>query len=125
MARVKRSVAANKKRRTILKQAKGYRGQKSNVYRRAKEQVYKSLQYTYRDRRNRKREFRRLWIQRVNAAARLNGLSYNRFMHGLKLAGIELDRKILAELAVNEPATFAALAKTAAGALDTKATATA
>lgn len=123
MARVKRSVAANKKRRTILKQAKGYRGQKSNVYRRAKEQVYKSLQYTYRDRRNRKREFRRLWIQRVNAAARLNGLSYNRFMHGLKLAGIELDRKILAELAVNEPATFAALAKTAAGALDSKATA--
>ena len=93
------------------------------MYRRAKEQVYKSLQYTYRDRRNRKREFRRLWIQRVNAAARLNGLSYNRFMHGLKLAGIELDRKILAELAVNEPATFAALAKTAAGALDSKATA--
>ena len=123
MARVKRSVAANKKRRTILKQAKGYRGQKSNVYRRAKEQVYKSLQYTYRDRRNKKREFRKLWIQRVNAAARLNGLSYNRFMHGLKLAGIELDRKILAELAVNEPATFAALAKTAAGALDSKATA--
>lgn len=121
MARVKRSVAANKKRRTILKQAKGYRGQKSNVYRRAKEQVYKSLQYTYRDRRVRKREFRKLWIQRVNAAARLNGLSYNRFIHGLKLAGIELDRKILAELAVHNPNTFATLAKSASAALEAEA----
>lgn len=120
MARVKRSVAAHKKRRTIFAQAKGYRGQKSNVYRRAKEQVYKSLQYTYRDRRNKKREFRKLWIQRVNAAARLNGLSYNRFMHGLKLANIELDRKILAELAVNNPTTFASLAKSAGAALDAK-----
>lgn len=121
MARVKRSVAAQKKRRTILKQAKGYRGQKSNVYRRAKEQVYKSLQYTYRDRRNKKREFRRLWITRVNAAARLNGLSYNRFMHGLKLAGVELDRKILADIAVRDAATFTALAKTASSALEAEA----
>ncbi|MCZ4495849.1 MAG: rplT [Thermoleophilia bacterium] len=121
MARVKRSVAAQKKRRTILKQAKGYRGQKSNVYRRAKEQVYKSLQYTYRDRKVRKREFRKLWITRINAAARLNGLSYNRFIHGLKLAEIELDRKVLADIAVHDAAAFAVLAKTAAAANETAA----
>ena len=118
MARVKRRVAAQKKRRTILKQAKGYNGLKSNVYRRAKEQVYKSLQYTYRDRKVRKREFRKLWIQRINAAARINGLSYSRLINGLNLAGIELDRKILADLAVREPATFAALATSAKTALE-------
>ncbi|MBC7459970.1 MAG: 50S ribosomal protein L20 [Thermoleophilia bacterium] len=118
MARVKRSVAAQKKRRTILKQAKGYNGLKSNVYRRAKEQVYKSLQYTYRDRKVRKREFRKLWIQRINAAARINGLSYSRLINGLQLANITLDRKILADLAVREPATFAALATSAKSALD-------
>jgi len=113
MARVKRSVAANKKRRTILKQAKGYNGQKSNVYRRAKEQVYKSMAYTYRDRRVRKREFRKLWVTRINAAARLNGLSYSRFMHGLKLAEIDVDRKILADIAVHDAATFTVLAEAA------------
>ena len=120
MARVKRSVAAQKKRRTILKQAKGYNGLKSNVYRRAKEQVYKSLQYTYRDRKVRKREFRKLWVTRINAAARLNGLSYSRFMHGLKLAEIELDRKILADIAVHEPAAFTVLATSAKDALAAK-----
>jgi large subunit ribosomal protein L20 len=120
MARVKRSVAAQKKRRTILKQAKGYNGLKSNVYRRAKEQVYKSLQYTYRDRKVRKREFRKLWITRINAAARINGLSYSRLINGLQLANIELDRKILADIAVREPATFAALATSAKTALEAK-----
>ena len=120
MARVKRSVAAQKKRRTILKQAKGYNGLKSNVYRRAKEQVYKSLQYTYRDRKVRKREFRKLWVTRINAAARINGLSYSRLIHGLQLANIELDRKILADLAVREPAAFAAIAASAKSALDAK-----
>ena len=111
MARVKRSVAAQKKRRTILKQAKGYNGLKHNVYRRAKEQVYKSLAYRYRDRRTKKREFRQLWITRINAAARLNGLSYSRFMHGLKLAEIEVDRKVLADIAVHDAATFTVLAE--------------
>lgn len=117
MARVKRSVAAQKKRRTILKQAKGYNGLKSNVYRRAKEQVYKSLQYTYRDRRTKKREFRKLWVTRINAAARLNGLSYSRFMHGLKLAEIDVDRKVLADIAVHDAATFTVLAEAATHAL--------
>ena len=117
MARVKRSVAANKKRRTILKQAKGYNGQKSNVYRRAKEQVFKSMAYTYRDRRVKKREFRKLWVTRINAAARLNGLSYSRFMHGLKLAEIELDRKVLADIAVHDAGTFTVLAEAAQHAL--------
>jgi len=111
MARVKRSVAAHKKRRTILKQAKGYNGLKSNVYRRAKEQVYKSLAYRYRDRKTKKREFRQLWITRINAAARLNGLSYSRFMHGLKLAEIDVDRKVLADIAVHDAATFTVLAE--------------
>jgi large subunit ribosomal protein L20 len=120
MARVKRSVAAQKKRRTILKQASGFRGQKNNVYRRAKEQVYKSMAYRYRDRRVKKREFRKLWVTRINAAARLNELSYSRFMHGLKLAQIELDRKILADLAVHEPETFAVLAEAAKTALAEK-----
>ena len=117
MSRVKRSVAAQKKRRTILKQAKGYRGLKKNSYRRAKEQVYKSLSYAYRDRRVKKREFRKLWISRINAAARQNGLSYNQFIHGLNLAGIELDRKVLADLAVTDAATFASLVASAKDAL--------
>ena len=118
MARVKRSVGAQKKRRTILKQAKGFNGQKSNVYRRAKEQVYKSMAYRYRDRKTKKREFRQLWVTRINAAARLNGLSYSRFMHGLKLAEIELDRKVLADIAVHEAATFTVLAEAATHALE-------
>ena len=110
MSRIKRSVAARKKRRTMLGQAKGYNGIKKNTYRKAKEQVIKSLSYSYRDRRVRKREFRRLWITRINAAARINGISYNQFMHGLNKAGVEVDRKMLADLAVNEPAAFGDLA---------------
>lgn len=117
MARVKRSVGAHKKRRTVLKQAKGYNGQKKNVYRRAKEQVYKSLAYSYRDRRVKKREFRKLWVTRINAAARQNGLSYNQFIHGLKLAGVELDRKVLADIAVADAAAFTTLVDTAKAAL--------
>lgn len=121
MSRVKRSVAAQKKRRTVLKQAKGYRGLKKNSYRRAKEQVQRSLSYAYRDRRVKKREFRKLWISRINAAARQNGLSYNQFMHGLALAGVEVDRKILAELAVNDGASFAQLVETAKASLPARA----
>lgn len=117
MSRVKRSIHARKKRRKILDQAKGYRATKHSSYKRAKEQVQKSLQYAYRDRRDRKRQFRRLWIVRINAGARENGLTYNEFMHGLKLAEVELDRKILAELAVNDPAVFTALADKARAAL--------
>jgi large subunit ribosomal protein L20 len=109
MARVKRSVAARKKRRKVLGLARGYWGTKKSSYRRAKEQVQHSLRYQYRDRRVRKRDFRRLWIARINAAARLNGLAYNEFMHGLSLAGIELNRKVLADLAVHEPEAFAGL----------------
>jgi large subunit ribosomal protein L20 len=117
MPRVKRSVGARKKRRKVLEQAKGYRAGKHASYRRAKEQVQRSLQYAYRDRRVRKREFRRLWIIRINAGARLNGLSYNQFMHGLQLAAIQLDRKVLAEIAVNDPVMFASLADKARAAL--------
>src|SRR4029079_2516661 len=117
MARVKRSVHAKKKRREVLEQAKGYRGLKKNTYKRAKEQVQKSLAYSYRDRRARKRDFRRLWIIRINAGARQNGLSYNQFMHGLKLAQIELDRKVLADLAVADPAAFTVIADAAKAAL--------
>ena len=113
MARVKRAVNAHKKRRVILERAAGYRGQRSRLYRKAKEQVTHSLVYSYRDRRARKGDFRRLWIQRINAAARANGLTYNRFIQGLNLAGIEVDRRILADLAVTEPATFAAIVATA------------
>jgi ribosomal protein L20 len=119
MARVKRAVNAAKKRRTTLERAEGYRGQRSRLYRKAKEQVTHSLVYAYRDRRAKKGEFRRLWIQRINAAARANGLTYNRLIQGLGLAGVEVDRRILAELAVNEPATFAALVETAKKALPT------
>lgn len=109
MARVKRAVNAHKKRRTMLKRAKGYYGAKSRTYRAAKEQVQHSLQYQYRDRRNKKREIRKLWITRINAAARMNGMSYSVFMHGLKEAGVQLDRKVLADMAVNDPQAFAAL----------------
>lgn len=117
MARVKRSVNAKKKRRAILKSAKGYRGQRSRLYRKAKEQWLHSMTYAYRDRRARKSEFRKLWIQRINAAARMNDITYNRLMHGLKLAEIDVDRKILAELAVNDFATFSALCEAAKAAL--------
>ncbi|MBN2404632.1 MAG: 50S ribosomal protein L20 [Coriobacteriia bacterium] len=109
MPRVKRGVTARKKRRTVLAQAKGYYGAKSRSYRAAKEQVQHSMQYAYRDRRNKKREIRRLWIARINAAARLNGMSYSTFMNALKKAEIGLDRKILSDMAVNDPAGFAAL----------------
>ena len=117
MARVKRAVNAHKKRRVILERAQGYRGQRSRLYRKAKEQVTHSLVYAYRDRRARKGDFRRLWIQRINAASRANGLTYNRFIQGLNLAGIEVDRRILADLAITEPATFAAIVATAKAAL--------
>jgi large subunit ribosomal protein L20 len=117
MTRVKRAVNAHKKRRVILERAEGYRGQRSRLYRKAKEQVTHSLVYAYRDRRAKKGEFRRLWIQRINAAARLNGITYNRLIQGLGLAGVEVDRRMLAELAVNEPAAFASLVKVAKEAL--------
>ncbi len=109
MARVKRAVNAQKKRRSTLERASGYRGQRSRLYRKAKEQVTHSLVYAYRDRRARKGDFRKLWIQRINAAARAEGMTYNRFIAGLKNAGIEVDRKILAELAVSDAPAFAAL----------------
>ena len=109
MARVKRAVNAHKKRRVILEHASGYRGQRSRLYRKAKEQVLHSLNYAYNDRRKRKNDFRKLWIARINAAARAHGMTYNRFMQGLKVAGIEVDRKVLAELAVSDDAAFAAL----------------
>ncbi len=117
MPRVKRSVHARKKRRKVLDQAKGYYGLKKSHYRYAKEQVDKGLVYAYRDRKNRKRTFRSLWIVRINAAARANGLSYNQLMHGLGRAGIELDRKSLADLAVSDPAAFTAVAERAKAAL--------
>jgi len=117
VARVKRAVNAQKKRRVILDRASGYRGQRSRLYRKAKEQVIHSLVYNYRDRRARKGDFRRLWIQRINAGARANGMTYNRFIQGLKAAGVEVDRRMLAELAVNDPATFATLVKVAKDAL--------
>src|ERR687893_415165 len=118
MPRVKRSVHARKKRRKVLNQAKGYWGIKKSNYRYAKEQVERSLVYAYRDRKNRKRTFRRLWIVRINAAARQHGLSYNQFVRGCKAAGIELDRKVLADLAVADPAAFGAIAAQAKAALD-------
>lgn len=115
--RIKRSVNALKKRRKIMKAAKGYRGAKSKLYRTAREQVMKSGQYAYVGRKLRKRDMRSLWITRINAAARLSELSYSKFMHGLKLAGIELNRKVLADLAVNDSEAFANLAETAKKAL--------
>jgi len=117
VARVKRAVNAQKKRRVTLDRASGYRGQRSRLYRKAKEQVTHSLVYSYRDRRARKGEFRRLWIQRINAAARANGMTYNRFVQGLRVAGVEVDRKVLADLAVEDSAAFAALVETARAAL--------
>ena len=113
MARVKRAVNAQKKRRTVLKASKGYRGPRSRLYRKAKEQVIHSLVYSYDHRRKKKGDFRRLWIQRINAAARAEGLTYNRFIQGLKAAEVEVDRRMLAELAVNEPAAFSALVQVA------------
>ena len=118
MPRVKRSVHARKKRRKVLEQAKGYWGLKKSSYRYAKEQVEHSLVYAYRDRKAKKRVFRRLWIQRINAAARAEGLSYNQFVSGCKKANIELDRKVLADLAVSDPAAFSAIAQQAKTALE-------
>ena len=118
MPRVKRAVHARKKRAKVLEQAKGYYGRKKSSYRFAKEQVEHSLKHAYRDRRARKRTFRSLWIVRINAAARANGLSYNRFMAGVRLAGLQLDRKSLADLAVADPAAFAVIAEQAKSALD-------
>ena len=117
MPRVKRAVNAHKKRRTVLGRAKGYYGAKSRTYTKAKEQVQHSLQYQYRDRRNKKREIRSLWITRINAAARMNGMSYSVFMNGLNKAGVVLDRKVLADMAVNDPAAFAKLVEVAKKAL--------
>ncbi len=113
MPRAKRAVSARKKRRTVLVKAKGYYGAKSRTYRAAKEQVQHSLQYSYRDRRNKKREIRRLWITRINAGARQNGMSYSTFMNGLKKAGVELDRKMLSDMAINDPASFSKLVEVA------------
>ncbi|CAM3232489.1 50S ribosomal protein L20 [Nocardioides dubius] len=113
MARVKRAVNAQKKRRVVLERASGYRGQRSRLYRKAKEQVTHSLVYNYRDRKAKKGEFRKLWIQRINAAARAEGLTYNRFIQGLKAAEVEVDRKILADLAVNDAPAFSALVELA------------
>ena len=117
MARVKRAVNAQKKRRTVLESAAGYRGQRSRLYRKAKEQMLHSMQYAYRDRRDRKGDFRQLWITRINAGARANGMTYNRLIQGMRLAGIEVDRKILAELAVSDAAAFAGLVEAARAAI--------
>jgi large subunit ribosomal protein L20 len=111
--RVKRSVHARKKRREVLERTKGFRGEANHNYKRAKEALIKAETYAYRDRRNKKRDFRRLWITRINAAAKLNGMSYSQFMHGLKLAGVELDRKVLADVAVRDPETFRRFVETA------------
>jgi large subunit ribosomal protein L20 len=117
MARVKRATNAHKKRKVVLERASGYRGQRSRLYRKAKEQVLHSMTYAYRDRKDRKGNFRRLWIQRINAGARANGLTYNRFVQGLKAAGVEVDRRVLADLAVTDAAAFAALVEVARNAL--------
>jgi large subunit ribosomal protein L20 len=117
VARVKRAVNAHKKRRVVLERASGYRGQRSRLYRKAKEQMLHSMTYAYRDRKQRKGDFRQLWIQRINAAARQNNMTYNRFIQGLKAAGVEVDRKVLADLAVNDAAAFAALVEVARAAV--------
>jgi len=117
VARVKRALNAKKKRKVVLDRASGYRGQRSRLYRKAKEQMLHSMTYSYRDRKARKGQFRRLWIQRINAASRAHGLTYNRLIQGLKLAEIEVDRRMLAELAVNDEAAFAALVEKAKQAL--------
>jgi large subunit ribosomal protein L20 len=113
MARVKRAVNAQKKRRTVLEASAGYRGQRSRLYRKAKEQQLHSLTYAYRDRRAKKGDFRQLWITRINAGARANGMTYNRFIQGLKAAGVEVDRKNLSELAISDPTAFSALVELA------------
>ena len=117
MARVKRAVNAHKKRRVVLERASGYRGQRSRLYRKAKEQSLHSMTYAYRDRKDRKGAFRRLWIQRINAAARAEGMTYNRFIQGLKIAAVDVDRRMLAELAVADPQAFSALVEVARQAL--------
>ena len=117
MARVKRAVNAQKKRRSTLERASGYRGQRSRLYRKAKEQVTHSLVYAYRDRKARKGDFRKLWIQRINAASREQGLTYNRLIQGLKLAGVEVDRRVLADMAVNDAPAFNTLVQVAKKAL--------
>lgn len=117
MARVKRAVNAHKKRRVVLERASGYRGQRSRLYRKAKEQSLHSMTYAYRDRKDRKGAFRRLWIQRINAAARAEGITYNRFIQGLKIAGVDVDRRMLADLAVADPGAFSALVEVARHAL--------
>jgi large subunit ribosomal protein L20 len=117
MARVKRAVNAHKKRRVVLERASGYRGQRSRLYRKAKEQSLHSMTYAYRDRKDRKGAFRRLWIQRINAAARAEGMTYNRFIQGLKIAGVEVDRRMLADMAVVDPTSFTALVEVARQAL--------
>jgi large subunit ribosomal protein L20 len=117
MARVKRATNAHKKRKVVLERASGYRGQRSRLYRKAKEQVLHSMTYAYRDRKDRKGAFRRLWIQRINAAARANGITYNRFIQGLRVAGVEVDRRILADMAVADEQAFAALVEVAKKAL--------
>ena len=118
MARVKGSVATRKRRKRILKLAKGYYGAKHKLFKTAKEQVMNSYYYAFRDRRQKKRDFRKLWIARINAAARMNGLSYSKLMHGLKLADIEVNRKMLADIAIADAAAFTALAEEAKKALD-------
>ena len=117
MARVKRGVTTHARHKKVLELAKGYRGRGSTAYRVAIEKVEKALQYAYRDRRNRKRDFRALWIQRINAGARQHGLTYSQFMHGIKLAGLDLDRKVLSDIAIREPEAFQAIAVTAQAAL--------
>ena len=117
MARIKRAVNAHKKRRTVLERAQGYRGQRSRLYRKAKEQLLHSYNYSFRDRKARKGDFRKLWIQRINAAGRAEGITYNRLIQGLRLADIELDRRALAEIAVNDPSTFKAIVAEAKRAL--------
>ena len=117
MARVKRAVNAQKKRRTLLESASGYRGQRSRLYRKAKEQMLHSMQYSYRDRRDRKGDFRQLWITRINAGARANGMTYNRLIQGMRLAGIEVDRKILSDMAINDATSFAAIVELARAAV--------
>jgi large subunit ribosomal protein L20 len=118
VARVKRGVTTHARHKKILRLAKGYRGRSSTAYRVAIERVEKALRYAYRDRRNRKRDFRALWIQRINAGARAHGLTYSQFMHGIKLAGLELDRKVLSDIAIREPEAFEAIAATARAALE-------
>ena len=118
MARVKRGVTTHARHKKVLELAKGYRGRGSTAYRVAIEKVEKALQYAYRDRRNRKRDFRALWIQRINAGARQHGLTYSQFMHGIKLAGLDLDRKVLSDIAIREPEAFQAIAATSQAALE-------